>query len=318
VSAPRLISKRLSILIILGIWLIGPSALGYRYANHNHRYYQIHQPTRVAAEPHFLYPINTRAEGIGRPMAASIKNGRLNIIGDAGRLLVADRDGTNPKVFDLGKLGGDRSARSMAIDDRGRVYVAMMESGRVLILDGPLRNVINKRFGASELKCPIGLACDKKYVYVTDVGDHSVKIFTMKGELIKKLGAYGDSDIDFAYPNGAAVAADGRIYVADSNHGRVQVFDKTYKFISSLPQPPQRMRLPRSAAIDRMGRIHVVDTLRGLIDVYDAEHNYLFNYGQGAPGGAKLNCPNSISIDEETGLIFITDCYNDRVTVWAD
>ncbi len=166
----------------------------------------------------------------------------------------------------------------------------------------------------------VGLDYHQDHLYVTDVGDHKVKIFDLEGRLLKEFGGSGSAAGKFAYPNGVTVAPDGKIYVADSNNGRVQVFDRDYRYLETLPQPASdrdKILHPRSVAVDKLGRIHVLDTLRGLVHAYSADHEYLFNYGQGETAGARLRFPNSISIDEATGLIFIADRSNNRLAVWA-
>jgi DNA-binding beta-propeller fold protein YncE len=195
-----------------------------------------------------------------------------------------------------------------------------MQAGRLLVLDRSGR-VKNRRFGLRELQRPVGLARSRDRIYVTDIGDHTVKIFTVKGKPVAEFGGYGDGDDGFAYPNGAAAAADGRIYVADSNNRRVQVFNKNGVFTATLPEPPRRrdrLILPRAIALDKSGRVHVVDALRGRVHVYDSRHRYLFNYGRSGPAGAKLTYPAGICIDNDTGLIYILDRWGDRVTVWAN
>jgi len=97
----------------------------------------------------------------------------------------------------------------------------------------------------------------------------------------------------------------------------VQVFAPNGEFRDFLKPPPSdKFALPRGIAIDKLGRIHVVDTLKNKVYVFSPTHKFLFTYGQ--EKNDSLAYPNGIFIDRDTGLIFVTDRLNERITVWAE
>ena len=313
-------NKKHFIVAALLIVLVGTSFSIYRYVQGEREYRQVYQPTSVTDPPRWLYPLE--GDGSRRlisPMGVVADNGRIYSTSADGRIIVTDREGRKYRV--VAKLIGEPPPTSIAVDDEGRIYISSVQGKTVRVFGrGEKEGSIGEIFGRGELRKPVGLDYHQDHLYVTDVGDHKVKIFDLEGRLLKEFGGSGSAAGKFAYPNGVTVAPDGKIYVADSNNGRVQVFDRDYRYLETLPQPASdrdKILHPRSVAVDKLGRIHVLDTLRGLVHAYSADHEYLFNYGQGETAGARLRFPNSISIDEATGLIFIADRSNNRLAVWA-
>ena len=60
---------------------------------------------------------------------------------------------------------------------------------------------------------------------ISDAGNHSLCVFTMKGEQIKVIGGYGQEEGEFIHPQGIAVGNDGRIVsVCNRDKGQIQIF----------------------------------------------------------------------------------------------
>ncbi len=313
-------NRKLFIIATLFIVLVGASLSAYRYVQGEREYSQVYQPTSVTDQPRWLYPLEgSSSRQLVSPMGVLADGGRIYSTSADGRVVVTDREGR--KYREAANLVGSPPPTSITIDEEGRIYVSSVQGKTVRVFGrGEKEGSIGALFGRGELRTPVGLDYYQDHLYVTDVGDHKVKIFDLDGRLVKEFGGVGSAPGKFAYPNGVTVAPDGKIYVADSNNGRVQVFDSDYRYLKTLHQPASeeaKILHPRSVAIDKLGRIHVLDTLRGLVHIYSAEHEYLFNYGQDESAGTRLRFPNSISIDEETGLIFIADRSNNRLAVWA-
>ncbi len=307
-------SKRLLIIATVLIVLGGAGFTTYRYIQGEGEYNQVYQPGTVTDQPRWLYPLEgDESQPLISPMGVIVDQGRIYSTRADGRVVSTDREGR--KYREVVNMSGSPPPPSIALDEDGRIYVSSA-SGKEVRVFGPDGGA---GFGADHLLIPIGLHYHQGHLYITDVGDHKVKILDLSGRLVKEFGGAGSADGKFSYQNGVTVGPNGKIFVADSNNGRVQVFDRDYRYLESLPQPASdkdKVLHPRSIAIDKLGRIHVLDTLRGLVHVYSADHEYLFNYGQEA-AGTHLRFPNSISIDEKTGLIFVADRSNNRLAVWA-
>jgi DNA-binding beta-propeller fold protein YncE len=124
------------------------------------------------------------------------------------------------------------------------------------------------------------------------------------------------------FPNGIAVDGDGNVYVADSNNGRVQIFDSEGKLASSIARGVGEgdLGLPRGVALDG-DRLFVVDTTAHTIKVYDRPGDvsevprYLGSFGVEGVGDDQFQYPNGIAVGN--GKIYVTDRENDRVQVWS-
>lgn len=170
---------------------------------------------------------------------------------------------------------------------------------------------------------PLALAFNRDKLYVTDVGEQSVKVFSKAGEFLRKFGQPGTKTGQLLFPNGVVIMKDGTVFVADSNNSRVQGFNPKGEFLFSITE---KLKLPRGLAVDHLERLHVADALGRQISVFDRKGKFLFSYGgPGKPGGMTaqdgndeddLDIPIGIAIDESIRKIYITDKGNDRVSVW--
>ena len=63
-------------------------------------------------------------------------------------------------------------------------------------------------------------------IFVSDIGDYSVKIFDLDGNFVKKFGQHGDRYGEFKYP--VYTVTDGeKIIVSDARNFRIQIFNIT-------------------------------------------------------------------------------------------
>ncbi|MDP3014514.1 MAG: hypothetical protein Q8M92_09745, partial [Candidatus Subteraquimicrobiales bacterium] len=225
------------------------------------------------------------------------ENGKIQIISKEGHPITSFSVKGKNESYPVGIVKIERE-----------IYVSDLEGGKILVFKENGRFV--KEFAQDKLIKPLGLSFFKDRLFVTDIGDHSVKVFNLKGDLLFKIGSFGDKKGTFAFPN--AVATDGeRIFVSDSNNQRVQVFDKKGKFLKVFNYP---LKLPRGITLDNFSRVHVVDAFAQSVFVFDKEGNFLFNYGDFDSGECYL--PNGIAIDESMARIYVTN-RNGTISVFS-
>jgi DNA-binding beta-propeller fold protein YncE len=117
----------------------------------------------------------------------------------------------------------------IAVDDRGRIYVADGTNGRLQVFDkaGKLLYIIPRGYASGDLSMPRGVALDGDgHLLVADTSAHTVKVYDVSGDqpdFIRDIGVNGSGDGEFRFPNGVALA-DGKIYVTDRENGRVQIW----------------------------------------------------------------------------------------------
>lgn len=74
-------------------------------------------------------------------------------------------------------------------------------------------------------------------IFVTDgYGNRRVVHFDKDGNFVKAWGEYGSLPGQFVLPHAIVIDSEGKLYVADRNSGRIQVFDQEGKFIDQWSQ----------------------------------------------------------------------------------
>ncbi len=166
----------------------------------------------------------------------------------------------------------------------------------------------------------VGFAPDGGFV-VTDVGEtklHRVVYFSAEGSRTVTFGRTHQANSleeepgSFFFPSGVAVAKDGRVFIADGNNRRVQVFDKAGSFVKFV----DTSGVPRGMVIDEQGRLYVVDAIAHAVDVYGLDGARITQFGTRGVGPGQFNYPNYVALDSR-GRIFVSDRENNQVQVWA-
>jgi sugar lactone lactonase YvrE len=128
----------------------------------------------------------------------------------------------------------------------------------------------------------------------------------------------------FSYPNATVGDALGRLYVADSNNGRLVVFGRTGEQIGVIRRGPGAgdLGMPRGLTIDDQGRLYVVDNTDHSIKVYQTSADpvalpeFLGSFGEPGIGDGMFRFPNAVAADTR-GRLYVADWNNDRVQVWT-
>src|SRR5581483_1312321 len=117
---------------------------------------------------------------------------------------------------------------AVAFGPDNRIYVLDAGNSRVQILDrmGNALAAFGERGSAhGQLIAPESLAVNARgVVAVADTGNNRVQLFSAEGKFIKAWGARGTGAGQFRAPRGVAITGE-RVFVADTQNQRVQVFD---------------------------------------------------------------------------------------------
>lgn len=322
------ISKRQFAFVALGIILLGFAGLAiYTYSLLGDEY-ATNRSTTMMGRPKYLHSIGGTGDAkLTKPLSVAV-SGKYVYVADSGdgKLSVFTKQGALVTSAKLLKDGNPYPI-GITIDDQGKIYISVEVRGfyHIMVVDAsgkfqylfPEPDITNSA-NQPILNHPTGLYYRDGKIYVTDAGDHDVKVFSTDGKLLERFGRPGTKAGEFLYPHGIVVDKDGNIYVADSNNSRVQVFDKKGKFkYFFTPEPKEPFIIPRGIAIDSLGRVHVVDLARQKVFVFTKQGKYLLSYGTGGHGQA-LFYPNGIAIDKNAGLIYIADCQNNRIAVFSE
>lgn len=275
--------------------------------------------------PHYLFSMS----GLSGPSAVAVtSNGDRVYVTDGGNERVTrifNRDGNLLSVLvPPSEVAKDWTPTYVAVDGRGKVYVSDRKRFTIYVFnpDGSFSSEFRPNGKEDFGWTPLGVAVDSRdNLYVTDVirGRHEVLGFDASGRVTLQFGQKGKGDNDFDYPNGLAVDAKGRIYIADSNNSRVMVYDSAGKRLGGFNQGGKTgpIGLPRGLAVDEE-RLYVVDTFGHRVLVFDTEDSgkLLFTFGEFGSGSGQFSFPNGIAVDSR-GRVYVADRGNDRVQVWS-
>ena len=157
-------------------------------------------------------------------------------------------------------------ASGVAVDRRDRVYVVDREPDPAIVVfdrDGELITT----WGEDVFKLPHDLWIDEHdRVLVADCGDHTVRICTVDGQVVKTIGTPGvpgATGMPFNRPTRAVVAPNSEIWVTDG-YGQecLHRFSPAGELLSTFGgrgSGPGRFTLPHSVVCTKDGRILVAD-----------------------------------------------------------
>jgi DNA-binding beta-propeller fold protein YncE len=210
----------------------------------------------------------------------------------------------------------------VAFDDALRLYVADSVLAKVFVFDalGDYLFSIEKT-GDGVLKRPTGLAFDsrRKVLYVADTLSHGVHAFDSKGSFLFSFGERGTEKGQFNFPTHIFWSDAGNLYVTDSMNFRVQIFDSSGTFLSLLGRQGDGsgdFAIPKGVASGRDRIIYVVDSLFDTVQLFDERGEFLLAVGGRGTGPGEFWLPSGIFLDDNNGMLYVCDTFNQRVQVF--
>ena len=200
----------------------------------------------------------------------------------------------------------------IAVDSRGRLYVADGLQRVVFVLDRPAQRVeVRGGSARAALALPIGVAVDAEdRLFVSDSFNHTITCFDPEG---KVLAQFGQEELE--RPGGIALDRERhRLYVADAKANRVAVFDtENFKLERTVGGPstpgaaePGRFAAPTNVAVDARGNLYVTDTWNHRVQVFDRRGRFLRAFGSHGTRPGNFVRPKGIAVDSE-GHVYVVD-----------
>ncbi len=211
------------------------------------------------------------------PAGVAVDNQRGRVfLSDAalGQIFVLDREST-ALLFKLSLPDGFKRPAGLAIDDEGRLFVADVLGGCVVVFDAAgnfLKRIFSKAEGREKFDRPVDVALGPSgELLILSAASFQLEIQSRDGALIRIIGQVGDAPGNFARPKGVAVDSLGHIFVTDAAFDNVQVFDMTGNLLTHLGKAgnqPGHFNLPAGLYVDRGERLFVADSYNHRVQVF--------------------------------------------------
>lgn len=242
---------------------------------------------------------------------ADTENGRVQVFDPNGRYVREIRPANGRDSF--------RFPRTVAISPAtGKVYVVDEMDFRIYVFepDGRQAQVWDRRRSQSEAAAVPGrmAVTANGVIYVSEPNNHRVMVYTTNHVFTAALGAGGE----LQSPSGLAVGPQGRLYVLDYGHCRVQAFDNKGKAALAFGRRGMGLgefSVPRDLTVDRGGTVFVADTLNHRVQIFDAQGQPVTAIGQKGKGDGEFAGPEGIALSSDDWL-YVSDRGNARVQVF--
>ena len=224
----------------------------------------------------------------------------FNKEGDYLRHWSAIQDGGGDgEVNGIAGIAMDADENLYITDGRSHKVRKFTKDGKFLSSWGSLGD------GPQELDSPWGITVDGEgFVYVADFKNHRVQKFTSDGEFVAQFGSPGKRRGQISYPTGVAVDPDGDVYICDWSEngweqGRVHIFDKTGKFLTSLTGDAQQLSKWAQMTVDANA-----DYIKRRREVRTTEPEW--NFAQ----------PAGLSFDAANNRLVVMDTQRSRLQIY--
>jgi DNA-binding beta-propeller fold protein YncE len=179
----------------------------------------------------------------------------------------------------LGVIGRNMLQRptGVAFDPvRKRLYVADTRASDIKVFDesGTLISVFGERGdGKGSLSFPTFLALRGETLYVSDTMNARIQLLSAEtGEYLDRVGARGMYVGNLVRPKGVALDGEGNLYVVESYHDHLLVYNRDGDFLMSIGggagKSIGQYYLPSGVWTDTRNRVYLADTFNGRVVVY--------------------------------------------------
>ena len=249
-----------------------------------------------------------------------------------GEMVVCEWTANCVTVFDRGhgqlrSFGSTRSKESrldeplgVTISSDNTVFVAACHCVKKFTLEGQfIESVGSQGSGQLQFHTLFAIAYSEvnNRVYVCDTVNNRITILNHDLTFHSCFGSKGRDAGQLNMPGGISVDSKGAVLVADHLNNRIQIFDASGHYLSSITHttPEQKLQGPISVAVGPDDWVYVVENYANRISLFDEKYEYIKSFGKKGNKSGEFDDPYAIAVVSD-GRVYISDTNNDRIQVF--
>ena len=204
----------------------------------------------------------------------------------------------------------------------GRIFIADYDTGEVKIYDASYNWLQTFSEYGSEpgqnFKSEFTDIRNGRY-YMPEVGNHRVNIFDLDGNFLSLFGGFGDQPGQMNNPESAKFNSEGTLYVADLKNDRIQAFDADGNFLFMFGETgtgPGQLKAPAGIGFDAYDNVYVSEIGNDRVQVFTKDGEFITMFGVTGDGVMQFGNLHGLTVDSETGWVYVADTANNRVQVF--
>ena len=252
----------------------------------------------------FNTPAGLFIDGDGSVYVADARNNRVQKVTLEG------------DVYGMGGQGMLSLPQGVVVDNTGFIYITELGGHRFRKF-GPRGQFVFCLGGAGTLcrfSSPTALCMDAyHHLYICDTDNGRISSYSATGHW--RIDYHDPTDKGFRRPQGVAVDAEGRLWVADTlNHRIVRLLpDGLLDAVIGKPGPaPGELSEPRGLALDGDGGVWVADSGNDRVQKFSADGDLVCCFPECPTPGLDLSSPSAVALDGQ-GSIYVSDSMNHRL-----
>ena len=197
------------------------------------------------------------------------------------------------------------------IDVAGHKVLKMSPTGHLLMVLGAVGGATGDQNAKYAFNRPtnVGFAPDGSFFITDGYGNSRVVKYSKEGEYIKQWGSKGTGDNQFNIVHDIVVDKAGKLFVADRENHRIEIYDQEGAFLGQWPDLGAAWGL---AYVPREDVFFLSDGVNDRVTKLDNKGKVLEVIGSHGKTPGKFHYPHSVAVDS-TGAIYVAEVLNWRV-----